>query len=245
MKVAIYQIIPELDNSRMLFNSLEYMKKAHDGRVLAEIYEMIFCGEIDAEDCEDVFRIFNTDFPQGYKGRSLSVSDVVEIIGSDGKSEFYFCDTIGFERIKFRKEKAMTLVLNHNYDCVQEKQENVSVFFIGQNGIEQVKCKSFEFTRCKYSETQLGYRIRCNTNDGKNLKFDFLDRPSIILSNCLDTFPKSLLYIDEKTTRYSVHSKENLGIVCTWLHRKGYNVESFYGGCKYEVLYRRKRKHRP
>jgi len=72
-----------------------------------------------------------------HKGRSLSVSDVVEIIGSDGKSEFYFCDTIGFEKIKFRKEKTMTLVPNNNYDCMQEKQENVSVFFITQNGFEQ------------------------------------------------------------------------------------------------------------
>ncbi len=227
MKVAIYQIIPELDNSRMLFNSLEYMKKAHDGRIPAEIYEMIFCGEIEAEDCEDVFRIFNTDFPQGYKGRSLSVSDVVEIIHSGTKSEFYFCDSVEFTVIDFEKQKVMTSVLNHNYDCVQEKKENVSVFFIGKNGLEQHKCKSFELTRCRYSETQLGYRIHCKTNDGKKLKFDFLDRPSIILSNCLDTFPKSLLYIDEKTTRYSVHSKENLGIVCTWLMRKGYIFESF------------------
>ena len=245
MKVAIYQVIPELDNSRMLYNSLEYIKKVHGGIVPAEAYEMVFEGEVEAETTEDIFYIFNANFPKGYKGRSLSVSDIVEFICSNGKSIFYFCDSVGFERIRFKKERAMTFVQNHNYDCVHEKQENVSVFFIGQKGLEQIKCKSFELMRCKYSETQLGYRIRCNTNDGKNLKFDFLERPSIILSNCIETFPLQLLYADEKKTRYTAHDKENLGIVCTWLHKKGYKIESYYGGVKHEVLYRRKRKHRP
>ena len=245
MKVAIYQVIPELDRTRMLYNNIEFIRKVHNGIVPAEAYEMVYEGEVKAETTEDIFFVFNVKFPKDYKGRSLSVSDVVEIINSDGKNEFYFCDTIGFKRIKFRKDKAMTLVQNHNYDCVHEKQENVSVFFIGQNGLEQVKCKSFELTRCKYSETQLGYRIRCNTNDGKNLKYDFLDRPSIILSNCIETFPRQLLYADEEKTRYTAHDKENLGIVCSWLFQKGYKIESFYGGNKFEVLYRRKWKHRP
>lgn len=232
MKVAIYQVIPELDRTRILYNNLKFIKKVHNGIVPAEAYEMVYEGEVEAETTEDIFIVFNVKFPKDYKGRSLSVSDVVEIIKSDSKNEFYFCDTIGFKRIKFKKEKAMTLVQNHNYDCVYEKQENVSVFFIGQNGLEQVKCKSFELLRCKYSETQLGYRIRCNTNDGKNLKFDFLDRPSIILSNCIESFPMQLLYADEKKTRYTAHDKENLGIVCTWLMRKGYTFESLYDGRK-------------
>ena len=232
MKVAIYQVIPELDRTRMLYNNLKFIRKVHNGIVPAEAYEMVYEGEVEAETTEDIFIVFNVKFPKDYKGRSLSVSDVVEIIKSDSKNEFYFCDTIGFKRIKFKKEKAMTLVQNHNYDCVHEKQENVSVFFIGQSGLEQVKCKSFELLRCKYSETQLGYRIRCNTNDGKNLKFDFLDRPSIILSNCIESFPMQLLYADEKKTRYTAHGKENLGIVCTWLMRKGYTFESLCDGRK-------------
>ena len=245
MNVAIYQVIPELDNSRMLFSNLDYIKKVHRGIVPAEAYEMVFDGEVHAETTEDIFRIFNTNLPKGYKGRSLSVSDVVEIKHYDSKSEFYFCDTIGFEKIRFKKERTMTLVQNHNFDCVYEKKENVSVFFIGQKGLEQIKCKSFELMRCKYSETQLGYRIRCNTNDGKNLKFDFLDRPSIILSNCIETFPMRLLFADDRLTRFTMHDKENLGIVCSWLFKKGYKIESYYGGAKYEVHYQRERKHRP
>lgn len=245
MRVAIYQIIPELDNSRMLYNSLEYIKKTHGGTVPAEIYERVFEGEVDGETTEDIFYIFNANFPRGYNRRSLSVSDVVEFICSDGKSIFYFCDPVGFERIRFKKERAMTFVQNRNYDCVYEKRENVSVFFIGQMGLEQVKCKSFELMRCKYSEIQLGYRIQCNTNDGKKLKFDFLERPSIILSDCIETFQTQLLYADKMKARFTAHDEENLGIVCTWLRKKGYKIESYYGGGKNEVLYRRKRKFRP
>ena len=121
----------------------------------------------------------------------------------------------------------MTLVLNHNFDCVQEKRENVSVFFVSSNGLVQLKSKSFELLRYKYSECQLGYRIRYTREDGRELKYDFSERPSIIISNCIEIFPKQLLYIDNKRTRYTIHDKANLGIVCTWLARKGYTIENF------------------
>ena len=91
--------------------------------------------------------------PEGYKGRTLSVSDVVEIICSGEKSIFYFCDSFDFKRIEFQKEKVMTRVDHPNYDCVHKKKENVSVFFIGQDGLKQIKCKEFELLRCKYSKT--------------------------------------------------------------------------------------------
>ena len=38
-----------------------------------------------------------------YKGRSLSVSDVVELFLASGESEFYYCEPIGFKRIRFEK----------------------------------------------------------------------------------------------------------------------------------------------
>lgn len=227
MNIILYQIIPELDIKNLMFNSLGRIKDLCGDKIPAEIYESIFSGEVEADDLEDVFDIFNNDFPDGYRGRSMSVSDVLEVADYSCKSKFYFCDNIGFKEVEFEKEKAMTAVLNHNFDCVQKKKENVSVFFVVDSGLKQVICKTVEISRCKYSETQLGYRILCKTKDGKELKFDFSERPSVILSNCKEKFPHELLYIDDKRTRYSVHYKENLGIVCTWLMRKGYIFESF------------------
>ena len=59
MKVAIYQVIPELDRTRMLYNSLEFIKKVHNGIVPAEAYEMVFEGEVEAETTEDIFFVKN------------------------------------------------------------------------------------------------------------------------------------------------------------------------------------------
>ena len=230
MKILLYQIIPELDEKHLLYNCLEYIMKSCKGKFPSEIYESVFSGDVEAKTCDDVWTIFNANLPDEYKGRSMSVSDVIEIIDSDNQSKFFFCDSLGFKEIEFDKKYAMTLILNHNFDCVQEKRKNVSIFFICESGLLQVKCKEFELTRCKYSQTQLGYRILCKRTDGRVLKYDFSERPSIIVSKCMEEFPYKLLYIDGKKKRYTIYDKENLGIVCTWLVRKGYVIENLYGG---------------
>ena len=40
------------------------------------------------------------DHPEDYRARSLSMSDVVEIIEDNGSS-FYICDTFGFKEVPF------------------------------------------------------------------------------------------------------------------------------------------------
>lgn len=56
----------------------------------------------EAGDLEDVYRIFNTECPWDFKGHSLSVSDVVEVVEGPGMAPgFYFCDCIGFQRVEF------------------------------------------------------------------------------------------------------------------------------------------------
>ena len=53
---------------------------------------------------ENIYQKFNVDHPADYKGRSLSVSDVVEIRESDTLNPgFYFVDSIGFKSISFDK----------------------------------------------------------------------------------------------------------------------------------------------
>lgn len=69
------------------------------------IYDKIYDGEIEGHNLEDVYRKFNIDHPEDFRGHSLSVSDVVEIYESEcAESGFYFCDTIGFEEIDFNPE---------------------------------------------------------------------------------------------------------------------------------------------
>ena len=108
MKIAIYQINSDGDSERIAFvglNSLERYRGNKD--ICPEIYDKVYEAEVDGTSLEDVYEKFNIDKPDDYKARSLSVSDVVEVIESDSvEPGFYFCDSIGFEKIDFDPDKA-------------------------------------------------------------------------------------------------------------------------------------------
>ena len=119
MFINLYQINSELDNGRLMFRNLKTILTANGNQIPAHLYECVFSGELDVQDAEDVFRIFNLEHPKGYRGRSMSVSDVVEFVHTSNKSDFYFCDSIGFAQVEFDKQSAKCLIVNHDYemDC--------------------------------------------------------------------------------------------------------------------------------
>ena len=101
--IAIYQINPDMDDERLAFT--DYLK---DGRAVPdEIYECVYEGEIDIQigpDIENpthdileyIFELSNTGDIDGGTGKSLSVSDIVEL---DGK--YYFCSNVGWKEVNF------------------------------------------------------------------------------------------------------------------------------------------------
>lgn len=231
MKIHLYQIIPELDRKHHMFQNWNHVKTELDGKVPAEIYEDVFSGDIDAENIEDIFRIFNVEFPKNYRGRSMSVSDVAEIVHSPNKSEFFYCDSTGFEKISFEKDKTMAQVQNHNFDSDIKIRDNVMAYFISNDGLTSISCEKFVLQRCKYSRSQLGYEIECqDLDDAEPKRFHFLEKPPVVLTKCCEKFPQELLYTDlgseSSVMRYGAHSVKNLGIVCTWLGRHGFEFEN-------------------
>ena len=64
-------------------------------------YEGEFTDEVKTatEICEVIFYIFNMRRPEDFKGHSLSMSDVIEI-KTDITTSFYYCDMVGWQRIK-------------------------------------------------------------------------------------------------------------------------------------------------
>ena len=105
MKIRIYHVTLVRDVKRVAFQGLE----GEDGQreINSAIYDCVFSGEVDCNGLEDVFQKFNIAHPDGYKGRSLSVSDVVEVIeATDIEPGFYFCDSIGFKEVEFDPDKA-------------------------------------------------------------------------------------------------------------------------------------------
>lgn len=100
MKLRIYQIDLNLDEKRVAFRSCAEIQSQYGGRIPAELYRKAYEGNVEADNLEDVFYIFNMDHPGDYRARSLSMSDVVEIIEHDN-STFHICDTFGFKEVPF------------------------------------------------------------------------------------------------------------------------------------------------
>ena len=101
MNIAIYQINMERDEERLAFRSFDSLGFEDEPAELnSKIYDKVFDGEVDCANLEDVYTMFNLYHPTGYRGRSLSVSDVVEV-KERGKSRFHFCDSYGFREVLF------------------------------------------------------------------------------------------------------------------------------------------------
>lgn len=107
MRIKIYQIDLNKDDKSVAFESYERLKDIQGSdKINAAIYNYVYSGEVDAQNLEDVYRIFNIDRPENYVGRSLSVSDVVEVVNSPSvKLGFYYCDAIGYKEIEFNPDE--------------------------------------------------------------------------------------------------------------------------------------------
>lgn len=100
------------DTDRIAFESMDYLQR-YGQTVRPELYDKLFEGEVGCGNLEDVFQMFNLSHPAGYRGRSLSVSDVVAVCDPNtGVERYYFCDSIGFKEIEFDASKAKPLQEN-------------------------------------------------------------------------------------------------------------------------------------
>lgn len=115
MKIRIFQLKSGDTNA---FMSLDFTNE--HGGIKAENYKQIWGGTMVASRLEDIFTRCNTDqFPPGYCGHSLSVSDIVEIC--EGKEKgFYFVDSFGFKKIE-------------DFDIGQTDREDVMKVLILEN----------------------------------------------------------------------------------------------------------------
>ena len=88
------------------------------------LYKNVYYGDVEAENLEDVYRLFNTSRPMTHQGHSLSVSDVVEICNENEDlvtpNGSYFVENIGFKKIDFDASKA-------------QEQEGMRVVYVTPN----------------------------------------------------------------------------------------------------------------
>jgi hypothetical protein len=98
--VRLYQINADRQKEQVMFESYDSIISKH-GVIPAELYDIVFDGDIGTHELIDIWLRFNVAPPNGYTGRSMSVSDVVEICDESGGCRFVFCDTVGFKEIEF------------------------------------------------------------------------------------------------------------------------------------------------
>ena len=101
MKITIYQIIPELDQDRLMFMPLSYFQKAGYPSPPAEIYESVFCGETEVATLEEIYRTFNR--------KDEADTRYLEKIGSPDIP----CQSLTFWKYSTHREKAVSISVIH------------------------------------------------------------------------------------------------------------------------------------
>lgn len=99
-KFSIYQINPDCQNEARLikFSSIEFLEEVGlRDKLTLDMYEKVYEGEIEEPfELDDIYARYQGKKPEGYKGHSLSMSDLIEI---DGK--YHYVDEYGFQEIQF------------------------------------------------------------------------------------------------------------------------------------------------
>lgn len=109
MRIKIYQIDSEKDKNQVKFFGYDSLQKFQGSTDIdSSIYKNVFYGDVDCEDLEDIYQLFNTERVPTHQGHSLSVSDVIEVIDCDNEKyqgKCFFCDSIGYKTVDFDTSK--------------------------------------------------------------------------------------------------------------------------------------------
>ena len=123
-KIKIFQIDEKRDTLERIFRS--YIDVSY---IDPNSYDMVWEDEVeDSVGLEDIYYKYNCNCPTGYKARSMSVSDIIEI---DGKQ--FYCDYIGFAELPNK-----VLESKISYDVVYEDfdgKEAVAPIFVKANDL--------------------------------------------------------------------------------------------------------------
>ena len=125
---SIYQVPAGPEGRDFRYRSYEELQAAGLA-VDRKNYALVYTAPLDGKTTlEDIYRTFNADDrPAGFRGHSLSVSDVV-VVNRGGKEEAHYCDSIGFTPVpEFMREspiKTAEMSTEQNYNMIDGTLNN-------------------------------------------------------------------------------------------------------------------------
>lgn len=166
MKIRIFQINSGRDTEGACFESLKNIT-----RIDPAIYDEVFRGEVSCNDLEDVYGLFNSGGPPEYRGRSLSVSDIVEVQGGCpelvGRIRFYNAPEL-YEEINY------TDSAKYNRDIYEARDvgRTIETVRLADKHIPSVEngfwfCDSIGFTRVDFAPVAALQLIPGGAEDAK------------------------------------------------------------------------------
>lgn len=170
-KIRIYQLDENNEKARSLM-FLGYYEVKRELKL--DLYKVVYDGEIgDSLDLDDIYQRFNIGRkPEGYKGHSLSTSDIVYI-----DEKFWFCDSYGWIEVKWKQ-----FLIKANAEivakaaCVGDLVEKADAF-------EKTIKGRYKREMCKFDEPDgmyLGIHFTLFDEDDKprnTIKFSMKDVP--------------------------------------------------------------------
>lgn len=97
--IKIFQINRDRDVNKVSFMAYDWIEDKFD----FSIYDEVWSGNVPNEynSLNGVYTMFNLHHPEDFKGHSLSMSDIVQIIEFDDETDgYYYCDSFGWEKLK-------------------------------------------------------------------------------------------------------------------------------------------------
>ena len=153
MDITIYQINMGRDYNRVAFQSYDGLERLQGtNEIDSELYDRVFEGKVECDDLEDVYRMFNVGQPEGYRGRSLSVSDVVETTDKEtGECKWFYCDSIGFKQVTFDTD-----LVEESTNLLEGVKKKNSLFRrLRINGLRSIEDDLYEYrVRAKNAKTE-------------------------------------------------------------------------------------------
>ncbi len=120
---AIYQYHQADNEMGYQYMSLDFIEKMGMS-VKGSDYQMMYQGVLEAQDTlEDLYIKFNIDRPEGFKGHSMSTSDVV-ILKRDGEMKAYYVNDIGFRELPEFVDQRAEVLQEKNSECMRKQDKS-------------------------------------------------------------------------------------------------------------------------